>query len=258
MQILLAIATLLFSLQAMALQVSRPLPGDSRLHVITYNPNGIHKYIGYYEYQASIVFEKGEEIKTISMGDPSAWQIIPSENRMFIKPISDDPRDAMTNMLLVTNKRTYHFVLEAAEVGDEGIEDPNLVFETKFVYPESDDNIIRQVNNYKGPDLSEPEKYNFNYTMSGSQRIAPIRVFDDGEFTYFQFPATNAEIPAFFLVDAENREALINYRVTGDYIVIERVTSQLTLRYGQDVTCIFNETKPLQRKKDFKNKKKVG
>ena len=240
------ILTFLISNYAWAVQESRPLPIDPRLRVITYHPNGIHKYVGYYNYQASILLEDKETVKTISMGDPSAWQIVPSGNRIFIKPISDDPRDATTNMLLVTNKRIYHFILQAEEVGEEGINDPNLVFETKFMYPDSNMEAVQQFSTKKGPDMSEPEKYNFNYTMSGSEIIAPLRAFDDGEFTYFQFGRLNAELPGFFLVDSEGKEALVNYRVEGDYVVIERVSSQFTLRNGSDVTCIFNEEMPMR------------
>lgn len=233
-----------------AIQKSRPLPVDSRLRVITYNPNGIHHYTGYYNYQASIVLEDGEEVRTISMGDTKSWQIVPSGNRIFIKPIADNPEDANTNMLLITSKRIYHFILQAAEVGDEGINDPELVFETKFLYPDSSNDgksAVIQFGKQKGPDLSEPEKYNFNYTISGSELVEPLRVFDDGEFTFFQFKDVNADLPAFFLVDSRGEEEIINYRVTGEYVVIERVTSVFTLRHGQDVVCVFNETRPLPK-----------
>lgn len=243
-------STILMPITSHAIQESRPLPGDPRLRVITYNPNGIHHYIGYYDYQASILFEDGETVQTLSLGgDPSTWQIQPAGSRLFIKPVSDRPEDAKTNMLLITNKRVYHFILEAAEVGPEGIDDPNLVFQTKFVYPDaSGTEIVRQYTTKSRdiPDLSEPEKYNFNYTISGNDSIAPLRVFDDGEFTYFQFSKTNAEIPAFFMVDSEHKEALLNYRAAEDFIIIERVTSQFTLRHGNDVVCIFNESNPLQ------------
>jgi type IV secretion system protein VirB9 len=257
---LLLISLFLIPSFSYAVQESRPSPSDARLRVITYNPNAIHKYTGYYGYQASILLEDGEEVKTLSMGDSSAWQIVPSGSRIFIKPISDNPNEATTNMLLVTNKRIYHFILDANEVDPEkGINDPNLVFETKFLYPESGSSAVQQFNNRKGPDLSEPEKYNFNYTISGASDIAPMRVFDDKEFTYFQFTNKNADIPAFFLVDSDGKEALINYRVEGDYIVIERVTSQFTLRHGQDITCVFNESWPLKRNdKNKKKKRKLG
>lgn len=236
--------------QALAMQESRPLPGDPHFRVITYNPNGLHHYVGYYGYQASILLEEGETVQTLSMGgDPSTWQIVPATNRIFIKPIADNPEDAKTNMLLITNKRVYQFIIEAGEVGPEGINDPNLVFETKFVYPDGIGNDIVHMYNssLQGlPDLSEPGKYNFNYTISGSEDLSPIRVFDDGEFTYFQFTKKNADIPAFFLVDSDGKEAIINYRAVKDYIIVERVTSQFTLRHGNNVVCVFNEARPLK------------
>jgi type IV secretion system protein VirB9 len=240
-----------------AIQESRPLPGDNRLRVITYQPTAIHKYTGYYDYQASILLEDGEEVKTVSMGDPSAWQIVPSGNRIFIKPIADNPEDATTNMLLITNKRVYHIVLEAAQVGPDGINDPDLVFETRFLYPDSGSNAVQQFSNQKGPDLSQPEKYNFNYTLSGTDTIAPLRIFDDKEFTYLQFKNKNAEVPAIFLVNPDKRESLINYRVMGDYIVIERVSSQFTLRHGSEITCVFNENMPMIPNSEKKKKRKL-
>lgn len=234
------------SIAVATMQQSRPLPVDSRLRVMTYSPNGIHHYVGYYNYQASILLEEGEEVETISMGDTMAWQIVPAQNRIFIKPIASNPADANTNMLLITNKRVYHFVLEASEVGEDGVNDPNLVFETKFLYPTAEgDGAVQRFNKQKTPDLSEPEKYNFNYTISGSENLAPLRAFDDGEFSYFQFENINADIPAFFLVDGEGNEELINYRIADDYVVVERVSSVFTLRHGKEVVCVFNEARPL-------------
>ena len=128
--------------------------------------------------------------------------------------------------------------------------DPNLVWETRFVYPdtkaENQLNALKEIDDI--PDLENPdEQYNFNYTISGAEYIAPRKIFDDGEFTFFEFDKKNADIPAFFLVDSAGREALVNYRLTGDYIVIERVASQFTLRHGNDVVCVFNESRPLRR-----------
>lgn len=241
------VGVLLLSSSAWAIQESRPLPIDSRFRVITYLPGGIHKYTGFYDYQASILFEEGEEISTIAMGVTTGWYINPVQNRMFIKPISDQPIETNTNMLIITNKRTYHFLLEAAEA--TGIDDPNLVWETRFVYAETGKDMVTQLGTSHGPDLSDPDKnYNFNYSISGDEYIAPLQVFDDGEFTYFKFPQKNADLPAFFLVDSDGREALVNFRIEGDYVVLERVTSQLTLRHGSDVTCVFNESRPFRRK----------
>lgn len=230
---------------AYALRDSRPLAIDKRIHVIVYNPDDVFKYTGFYGYQSSIEFEEGESIDSISLGDSLSWQMVPSGRRLFLKPME---ADATTNMTLLTNKRMYQFELHAAEA--RGINDPNLVFSVRFMYPDAtNSSTIQQYTNTTGPDLTQPEKYNFSYTISGSNNVSPIKIFDDGEFTYFQFKDKNEEVPAFFLVDGEGKEAMVNYHVVGEYIAVERVASQFTLRNGPDVVCVFNEKRPLEKKK---------
>lgn len=229
---------------------ARSLPVDNRVRVIAYQSDQVFRFDGHYRYQSAIEFEKDEEIKTISMGDSTAWMINPSGNRLFLKPVE---QDATTNMTLITNKRLYLFELRAREADD--INDPNMVFIMRFTY--NDVNTGMGSHSYLDavPDPEgDPGKYNTNYTISGSDDVAPIRIFDDGEFTYFQFADKNAEVPAFYWVDDENSEAMINYRTRGDYIVVERVSARFTLRHGKDIVCVFNEKKLAE--KDAKNKGK--
>ena len=44
-----------------------------------------------------------------------------------------------------------------------------------------------------------------------------------------------------YSVDSERNEALVNYRREGDYIVVDKVNFQWTLRNGTDSTCVFNQ-----------------
>jgi type IV secretion system protein VirB9 len=234
-------AVLMAPAQAMASREARPLPTDHRVRTVMYQPDVVYKMTGHYRFQSSIEFEPDEEIKTISMGDSTSWLINPSGFRLFLKPVE---QDATTNMTLITNKRTYLFELHAKETDD--INDESLTFIMRFLYPEASDtqSISRYLDSVPLPDLERnPGKYNRNYTISGTNEIAPVRIFDDGEFTYFQFRDKNAEVPAFYWVDESGAESLINYRTRGDYIVIERVASRFTLRHGRDVVCVFNETR---------------
>lgn len=232
------------AIPAYALRDSRPLAIDPRIRVIVYNPDDVHKYTGFYGYQSSIEFEEGETVDSISLGDSLSWQMVPAGRRLFLKPME---QDATTNMTLMTNKRMYQFELHAKEATD--INDPDLVFSVRFIYPDSSSTSnIQQYTNTTGPDLTQPEKYNFNYTISGSSSVSPIKIFDDGEFTYFQFKDKNEEVPAFFMVDRDGKEALINYHMVGEYLAVERVTSQFTLRNGPEVVCVFNEKRPLEKK----------
>lgn len=216
----------------------RALGNEQRIKIINYKPNTVFVFVGHYTYQSIIEFALDEQIDTISMGTPTPWQIVPAVNRIFLKPIEDD---ATTNMTVITNKRMYFFEMHAEEAS--GINDPNLSFVVKFVYPDDINySAIRHVQTSSGPDLSKPELYNFNYTISGkSKEIEPLQIFDDGEFTYFKFRDINAELPAIFLVNPDRTEGLINYRISNQYVVIERVASRFTLRHGSDIICVFNE-----------------
>ena len=224
-----------------AIRESRPTPGDSRIRIMVYNPNDVFKFTGYYGYQASIELAQEEEVVSISMGDTTAWQIVPSGHRIFIKPME---HDATTNMTLITNKRTYFFELYAEETED--IRDPDMVFNVRFIYPdeEEDEHLKSYTSSTSGPDLSHPEKYNFNYSISGHEEIAPIKIFDDGEFTYLQFRDKNAELPALFAVDDTLRESMVNFRISPgnpNLVIIEQVFKKLSVRNGKKIVCIFNE-----------------
>ncbi|MGL9689154.1 MAG: P-type conjugative transfer protein VirB9 [Wolbachia sp.] len=245
---------------ALAKQEPRPIAADSHIKVINYNPQAIHKYTGFYGYQSSILFEPGEEIKNLSMGDPTGWQLVPQGNRLFIKPIDDI---ADTNATVITNKRVYYFELQAEEA--TGLDDPRLAYEVRFLYPlfNSDEiyttnngDILEQANPNTIPDISDIEVVkkglNFNYSIShvkGSESIIPIKVFDDGKFIYLQFHKTNSDFPAVFMVDSAGYESLVNFRTVDDYLIIERVGSVFTLRNGSSTVCLFNENMPFKNGK---------
>lgn len=243
--ILAFVILLVFTLNAFAIRESRPTPTDSRIRVMVYNPNDVFKFTGYYGYQASIELGKDEEVASISMGDTTSWQIVPSGHRIFIKPMEPD---ATTNMTLITNKRTYFFELYAQETTD--IRDPDMVFNVKFLYPEEEEE--DHIKTFNGaatgnaaPDLAHPEKFNFYYSISGNEEIAPIKIFDDGEFTYIQFRDKNMEIPAIFAVDEDLRESMVNFKLdptNSNLIIIEQVFHKLTMRAGKKIVCVFNES----------------
>lgn len=224
---------------AAALQEPRPIATDYRIRTVRFSPNEVYKFMGHYGYQSSIEFAQGEIIDTVSLGDSIAWMIDPVGNRLFIKPIE---QDATTNMTVITNQRTYHFELHARET--ENIRDTGMVFVMRFAYPADDYGAIDMSGTIDDmPDFeSEPEKYNFKYSMQGSDMISPIRIFDDGKFTYIEFKDKNAEVPAIFHVDAAGEEALVNFRTRGDFIVVERVSPVFTLRRGPYIVCVYNET----------------
>ncbi len=238
---LLALALLAFAPSAaQALQEPRAIATDSRIRTLRFSPNEVYQFVGHYGYQSTIEFAEDEKIQTVSIGDSLAWMVNPSGNRLFLKPIE---QNALTNMTIITDKNSYLFELHAEETTD--IRSADMVFVLRFIYPQSDGNTLDYSQYEALPDLErDAEKYNFNYQIRGSSVIEPIRIFDDGNFTYFEFRDLNAEVPAFFHVDGAGNEQLINFRKRGNYIVVERVSSRFTLRRGPEIMCVYNERIP--------------
>jgi type IV secretion system protein VirB9 len=227
-----------------ALQSPRPISTDRRIRTVRYSPNEVYQFIGHYGYQSSIEFSEEEKIQTVSIGDSVAWMVNPAENRLFLKPIE---QNATTNLTVITDKRTYLFELHAEETNN--IRDNEMIFTVRFIYPQNDTSAIDFTQFEAMPDIeAHPELFNFNYSVRGADSISPIRIFDDGKFTYFEFRDKNAEIPAFFHVDSAGNEELINFRKRGNYIVVERVSPVFTLRRGSDLMCAYNEAMPIPAK----------
>jgi len=233
--------TCLISFNANSSQLPRYLGSEKKFRAYIYNPNDVYRYVGHYTYQGFIEFGASETISTISMGDPSLWLFEHLGNRLFLKPIAQNPD---TNMTIITNEKVYHFELTAKTA--TGIDDQDLIFVAKFIYPDEEDkNIMQFAKKPKSdePDMRDLSIYNFNYEFTGEPNIAPIKVFDNNIFTYMQFSNNNTDLPAIFSVDSSGFEELVNFRVAGDYVVVERVSSQFTLRNGPDIVCVYNNNR---------------
>lgn len=220
-------------------QLPRFLGSEKKFRSYVYNPNELYRYFGHYTYQGFIEFEAGEIINTISMGNPTLWLVETLDNRLFLKPVGED--NSETNMTVLTSKRVYHFELVAKEA--KGMGDKDLIFVVKFLYPdEKDKNIVEFAKSPAPdePDLRDLSSYNFNYQYTGERIIAPSKVFDDGIFTYLEFANKNSEAPAIYSVDSEGYETIVNYRIAGKYMIVEKVAPQFTLRNGSDIVCVYN------------------
>jgi type IV secretion system protein VirB9 len=232
------VAALLAAPAALAEQAPRPSASDSRVLLATYRDGAVYKIVASYGFQTTIEFSEKETVETISIGDSIAWQVVPAGHRVFLKP--QEP-NAVTNMTVITSVRSYYFELNAKTSRDPAA----VTFLLRFTYPDGSPGVltVRGATQSPTPPSKKPTDYNFNYTLTGARKIAPVRVFDDGEFTYMQFRALT-DLPAIFLVDKQKQESVVNYRIEGPYVVIERVASQFSLRHGSEVACVYNRSGP--------------
>ena len=84
---------------------------------------------------------------------------------------------------------------------------------------------------------------NTNYTKQVLERgedADPTMVFDDGRFTYFEFPGAR-EIPAVFAHGSDGEPTRVNWHMNGNFVVVQRTARKFTLRLGDAVVGIFNE-----------------
>ncbi len=255
---------------------AKPISTDSRVRQIVYDANKVVAVRAAYGYTVMVEFGEDEIIQHLSLGDTVAWQAIPRRNNLlFLKPQEDNPE---TNLIVVTNKRSYTFSLVG--IRTRNFSDPRLTYRIKFHYPEEEmrraqeeiaamrtrEAMLRRTDaaatvgaSYTptGPvrRASNPAEWNFKYSFKGSRIAAPIKMFDDGQFTYIQF-ANYDNIPAMFLVDSDKKETLLSYRREGEWIVIERLARQLTFRANNnsDVTCIFNDAFPTRPNSSLVNR----
>ena len=202
---------------------------DTRVRTLVYSDNQVYKLIAYYGYQTDIELAPNEEIRTVAAGDTVGWQIVTAGQHIFIKPMADHAR---TNMSVITSRRTYIFDLTSQAVSDRW----NMTYLVRFKYPQANVFASQQPGRTT---LKGAGDLNFNYKIKGEKSIRPSRVFDDGQFTFFQFDnARRGDLPAIFYVGFDGQESLVNYRMDGNYVVVERLSDRFILRNGDDRVTI--------------------
>ena len=142
--------------------------------------------------------------------------------------------DLMTNLVINTDRRTYHLELRSTE--------KTYMASVSWQYPQDELIALRRQNVAAeaatpidvGLDLS---KLNFRYAIEGDAAPwRPLRAFDDGRKVYVEFPRgiAQGEMPPLFVIGASGDSQLVNYRVLGNHMIIDRLFAAAELRFGSD------------------------
>jgi type IV secretion system protein VirB9 len=218
--------------RAQMLDVPISGPVDPRVKTVLFREDAVVALRGHYGYQMSVEFGGDERIENVSIGDSLAWQVTPNRraDTLFLKPIEFD---AATNMSVITSKRRYTFQLSAEEPTGPG--DANIIYRVKFTFPPEA---------APTPSAGDPkptdERQNTAYSVTGSVRNVPARIYDDGVNTYLEW-ASGASTPAIFAIMADGSESLVNFVMRGNTMVVERVGPAFLLRNGAEETRVVNE-----------------
>src|ERR1017187_8360496 len=102
------LAAVIISHAAYAERIPQPMATDQRIRQVAYNASEVYEVTGNYRFTTTIEFESGETVQYLTLGDTIAWQAHPMGNRVHLKPV--EPH-AVTNLTVVTDRRTYYFRL---------------------------------------------------------------------------------------------------------------------------------------------------
>ena len=214
---------------------------DARLRYVDYNAGEIYRLAGCMGFQTTVTLASNEHVDTVSIGDSSAWQVTANKrgDLMFLKPTS--PK-AFTNLTVISDKRTYNFELRSAS--DADCNKGRVAYELRFRYP-PEAPVGAPVSGPKAPVdpnafLPPAEKRNTAYSYTGTTELVPLRVFDDGQSTYFRWSAS-ISTPAVYALNNDNSESIVNYSARGDYLVVEQVARAYVLRRGALRAILYND-----------------
>ena len=217
--VLLAILPLL-----LAARLPEPGMADPHIQSVAFVPDEVILLRGALGWQIMVEFGADERIENVSIGDALAWQVTPNKKarNLFLKPLI---KNAKTNMTVVTDKRRYAFALETSE----RLRDTPWV--VSFAFPRD---VVETV---EEPALPPTPTINLRYALSGARELLPVRVWDDGTMTYFEF-ADGAPFPAIFAGGPGKTESLVNSMTRGRVVVVQQTDARFTLRSGKRVATV--------------------
>ena len=220
----------------------RPAGWQGATQLFVYAPGGLYQVFAAVGQVTDIVLQEGETLSdtgAVAAGDTVRWVIGEAASgsgsgrrtHILVKPTDPGLR---TNLVINTDKRTYHVELRSTSA--------TYMAGVGWSYPQDELIAVRArieaaaaVANTQVQTGIDPAKLDFAYRMSGANPPwKPVEVFDDGAKTYLLFPETIAqsELPPLFLIGERNQAELVNYRVSGRYIVVDRLFSVAELRLG--------------------------
>jgi type IV secretion system protein VirB9 len=235
----------LYALTLITLAVTgNALAADPRIREVVYDRNKVYTVYTAIGFASLIQFAPGEwldESKSalLGFGDADAWNVGVSGNNITVKPGAKLPQ---TNVIVVTNKRTYAFDLRLANQQTQ----PTYIM--RFTYPEdhaAEIAAIQRKLDITAKSRAEKWTVNTNYIWKGRDEdaaLAPGAAWDDGRFTRLEYNHAG-ELPVFYKVMPDGTEALLNYNIddkSHGTVVLQEVARTVRARLNKQVIEIHN------------------
>jgi len=184
-----------------------------------------------------IQLQPGESIEgKPACGDTVRWILGVGKSRkdgmlqqhIYIKPTKPGLH---TTLAVTTNQRTYHIELHSYK--------ETFMAAVNWHYPH-DEMQLAMAEERTVVSQVDINKLNLGYEVEvkkGSRPIwMPVKVFDDGQKTFIQFPPAMLvrEAPVLFVLSRKGKTQLVNYRVKNKFYVVDRLFERAELRLGEN------------------------
>jgi type IV secretion system protein VirB9 len=187
-----------------------------------------------------IALQPGEKLVgagPVAAGDTVRWIIGDTESgagaskriHILLKPTRPD---LTSNLVINTDRRTYHLELRSDE--------RTYMASVSWDYPQ--DQIVALRGQDRNADLGNPiatgidlDALNFRYRIEGDEAPwRPLRVFDDGRQVFIEFSTgiAQGEMPPLWAIGPQGDGQLVNYRVRGNRMIVDRLFAAAELRLG--------------------------
>lgn len=183
-----------------------------------------------------IALQPGETLSSVSAGDTVRWVIGDTTSgsgpdksvHIMVKPFAPDLH---TNLVITTDRRTYHLQLDSTVNTAMAV--------VSWTYPQDAIAAMKKKAELDASNSVEQkvslENVKFRYAITGDNPPwKPVRAFDDTNKVYIEFPGRidQGEAPPLFVVGPEGNAELVNYRVKGNYYIVDRLFAAAELRLG--------------------------
>lgn len=190
---------------------------------------------------------ENEKITFFSSGDSSLFKITYDKEIPNLISIRTLVEDAESNLVIKTDVGSvYNFYLNSYPLNESEKEKPNFtiyVVKDKNQEDEAREHILLRdlkENNDYIKKVKSLEKLNTSYKIKGDKEIAPLFIYDDGKWTYFDFGKNfvSDRLPNVYKI-VDEFDVVINTRIEGNLIVAQSLSVDgWNLKNGEKFVCV--------------------
>lgn len=240
---------------------------DTRMRYVAYNPGQVVHLSTVVGDTMVITFAPSETVTSVAETDSLHLAAVPKGNYLFLKPSA---ALVLQPIIVLTQRqdgmlRRYVFEIETVTSSISGNGADGIFYSVQFTYPgdeaaaaaareaaeaakiaQLNEEALQRATQQAALAVLDAQRTNpfagprnYKYVAQGDRNLVPLAVWDNGYSTVLQF-ATNARIPAIFVIDPDGKEATASYAVDGGTVQIGQTVRELRLRDGATVLNIYN------------------